>query len=516
MPTFDHESDGPFPESCPEIISIEYVESLLRAYCLFSYAPEGIERTLVRLLVKLEFLTQSGDALAVTDDPCLLQQLPDLAGRELFYRLKKLGDAEGNRYFLSHFLSIPTEPRPDDRISCQPMLDHPRSLGSQLRSIRWNRRKLLAECLDSTRAELAEILDALEKLYELMIGVRTDDLATFVRLKDVCYMLAPRIRSLFALATVDDIEFKGTAPLAQAITNVARAWNLASAHRSRQREIPIVNTPYCDLPTQALALAIETEDETLVGELLQSRFSRKEADTTPDIVPDDALLALSFCHYFQALVDLHGGYWASRAATIQLVGRASSSGDSAESSPKARYAWAQCGDSHEIVFEEVRTLLRATQGLAYLRELVRQQGQPVPCEFLESPGLAGALPKESDQVILDPRAFADLNSKLSELSRDLERARRDNDEASIGRLTEEQEAVKEQLRQDMGLKGKSRKMHSEKEKCRVRVAQAIRSALGVLSKNLPALEKHFREALQTPSGSSPCYRPDPRLAWRIS
>jgi hypothetical protein len=182
------------------------------------------------------------------------------------------------------------------------------------------------------------------------------------------------------------------------------------------------------------------------------------------------------------------------------------------------------GDVYAISFDGQSFRLRDSKGLRYLAILLGSPGRehhalelvaaveglPVGGRSTEEANVTG-----SSEELLDADARGAYKRRLADLEDDIAEAEEFGDAERASRAREEQEFVAHELAVAMGLGGKSRKAASDGERARVNVTRAIRSAIGRIADNSPALGDHLNATIST--GSFCSYTPDPRAlsAWRI-
>ncbi len=150
------------------------------------------------------------------------------------------------------------------------------------------------------------------------------------------------------------------------------------------------------------------------------------------------------------------------------------------------------------------------KGLHYLRHLLRRPGQNIAAAELAAAagGHAGAVIVEhSPGEIIDRRALAAYRTRLSDIDGELAEAESWADEARLGRLRLEREALLDQVAAAAGLSGRHRKFSSADERARIAVRKAIAAALSRIERHDPALARLLRDAVRT--GADCRYDPDP-------
>jgi hypothetical protein len=172
--------------------------------------------------------------------------------------------------------------------------------------------------------------------------------------------------------------------------------------------------------------------------------------------------------------------------------------------------------------------VRATSGLRYLANLLRQPGQELPALTLAAVerGPADAPPSPyaaadaaqiglaadeaaAPHALLDEQARRAYKRQLDDLREDLEEARRFNDLARAAALEREVEFLSRELARAIGLHGRSRPGSTRAERARLNVTRAIRSALKRIAAANRDLGLYFETTIRT--GAYCSYTPDPRL-----
>jgi hypothetical protein len=150
------------------------------------------------------------------------------------------------------------------------------------------------------------------------------------------------------------------------------------------------------------------------------------------------------------------------------------------------------------------------KGLHYLRHLLRRPGENVTAAELAAAagGHAGAVMLElSAGEIIDRRALAAYRTRLRGIDDELAEAESWADEARLGRLRLEREALLDQVAAAAGLAGRRRKFSSADERARIAVRKAISATLSRIERQDPALARLLRDAVHT--GANCRYDPDP-------
>jgi hypothetical protein len=152
------------------------------------------------------------------------------------------------------------------------------------------------------------------------------------------------------------------------------------------------------------------------------------------------------------------------------------------------------GDVWAIASASGGTLrLKHSKGLGYLRYLLDQPGRDVHVlELVGTEHVAG----DAGEV-LDPRAKAEYRRRLDDLKDQLEEAERFADQARMGRIQEEIEAIADQLAGAVGLGGRDRRAASDVERARINVQRRVKDAIDRIAAADPALGRYLAAAVRT-------------------
>ena len=167
--------------------------------------------------------------------------------------------------------------------------------------------------------------------------------------------------------------------------------------------------------------------------------------------------------------------------------------------------------------------LRPMKGFEAIRNLLSRPGDAVPIvELGQIMDLAfhGEVPLDSAYLgdagpMLDAEAKQEYRARLRELDSELDEAREFNDLGRVEELSHELEYLIGELRRAIGLGGRDRRISSAYERTRIRVTNAIRTAIARIERYHPGLGAHLRVSIKT--GGICSYRHDPRVAvtWRL-
>jgi hypothetical protein len=162
--------------------------------------------------------------------------------------------------------------------------------------------------------------------------------------------------------------------------------------------------------------------------------------------------------------------------------------------------------------------LPGLKGLHQLRQLLQQPGVEVSSLQLAggAAGLGGAPASGSGGgEIADRQALAAYRQRLRDLDEELGEAESWADQARLGRLRLEREALLREVAAATGLGGRARRFSSDGERARVAVRKAIAAALDRIAGHDPALARLLRDTVHT--GARCRYDPDPArpVSWQL-
>ena len=160
--------------------------------------------------------------------------------------------------------------------------------------------------------------------------------------------------------------------------------------------------------------------------------------------------------------------------------------------------------------------LPALRGLCHLRTLIRRAGLDVRAVDLMGlqAGTAGAAPIASDiGEMLDDTARAAYRQRLRDLDEEIAEADEWSDTGRLALLSEEREALMDELRAASGLGGRSRRTGSTDERARVAVRKAIVAAIDRIALADPDVARLLRDRVHT--GTYCRYDDDPErpIVW---
>jgi tetratricopeptide (TPR) repeat protein len=174
------------------------------------------------------------------------------------------------------------------------------------------------------------------------------------------------------------------------------------------------------------------------------------------------------------------------------------------------------GDHWTLTYRGKTSRLKDAKGFHYLANLLAHPGKEIRAldlvvligggtgeavelaqarEVTRSGTMAGDLGDAGE--VLDARAKAAYKQRLNELRQKLEEARELDDEERAEEAEEEIRALGRELKRAIGLSGRTRRAASSSERARAAVTQAIRFALGKISKNDVELSKLLAATIKT-------------------
>lgn len=115
--------------------------------------------------------------------------------------------------------------------------------------------------------------------------------------------------------------------------------------------------------------------------------------------------------------------------------------------------------------------------------------------------------------ILDARAISAYRDKLKDIEEELDDAEERNDIGQFDSLSQQKEALIDQLSKSMGLNGRARKFKTPGEKARQAVSKTVIIALKSIKKEHKELSKHFETSLRL--GFKCIYSPSSHVLWNL-
>lgn len=296
----------------------------------------------------------------------------------------------------------------------------------------------------------------------------------------------------------------------QKTADSVRTWSLGAHLRRPGERLPV----YLSLPLreehfrQAAAELIAACTGPFV--LLTPRSHHAETGTI-DLIQRDGSVYLALAEILRLSED---GLLVAQVRIADLL-------DEPREIPEpAPYVFSRRGHFWEAVYQGEARQLKDTNGLRYLQELLRNPGREflpelLPTETGESPppGLPGRLDGSSAEVdrILDPRAKAEYQRRLEDITSELAEAEGRHDLVAAEKLRDEKEKVVDELTRAFGLGGRPRRVRNPRQRARDRVTKALRRSLLDIEKEHPNFFKHLDASLRRKGTWAYC--PESELPW---
>jgi hypothetical protein len=166
------------------------------------------------------------------------------------------------------------------------------------------------------------------------------------------------------------------------------------------------------------------------------------------------------------------------------------------------------GDVWQLAFGWRFAYIKDLKGLVYILYLIQASNRS-----FHSMQLFSAAAGETEQPILgsagemiDQRAFEQYRNRLDDVETRLSEAERNCDQAQKEALLEERDRLEQELVAAVGLGGKQREAHDDREKVRKSVSNAIARAIDAIREHHPSLADHLQRHIEC--GSFLCYSGD--------
>ena len=169
------------------------------------------------------------------------------------------------------------------------------------------------------------------------------------------------------------------------------------------------------------------------------------------------------------------------------------------------------GEYWTIVYENQTVRIRNSKGLAYIAYLIRHAGRELHVTDLAALGQSDTEanfksangPVTASSVdfgpALDAQAKASYRQRMRDLREDREEASSLGDLGRLAKIDAEIEFLSRELARAVGLGGRDRKVGSELERARLRVTNAVRSAVKKVTTQCPALGQFLSKSIRTGS-----------------
>ncbi len=154
--------------------------------------------------------------------------------------------------------------------------------------------------------------------------------------------------------------------------------------------------------------------------------------------------------------------------------------------------------------------LPPSKGLRDLHELIGRPGRDVPATDLQALD-SGPVPAIHGDAILDDTAKAQYRRRLTQLDAAIERALERHDDERAAHLDLERDALVRELRNLIGLGGRSRRAGDDVERARKAVTARLRDTIARLAAGDAELGDHLRAAVAT--GNACRYDPPSAITW---
>jgi AAA ATPase domain len=167
------------------------------------------------------------------------------------------------------------------------------------------------------------------------------------------------------------------------------------------------------------------------------------------------------------------------------------------------------GEYWTIVYEKQTVRIRHSKGLAYIAYLIRHAGRELHVTDLATlgesdtegsiKGATRAVDASSVDIgpALDAKAKASYRQRLRDLREDREEANSLGDLGRLSRIEVEIEFLSRELARAVGLGGRDRRVGSELERARLRVTNAVRSAIKKTRTQCPELGQFLSKSIRT-------------------
>jgi hypothetical protein len=156
-------------------------------------------------------------------------------------------------------------------------------------------------------------------------------------------------------------------------------------------------------------------------------------------------------------------------------------------------------------------------GMRHLAALLARPDVEIPCvELSAGVGAPVAEPDRRPEPLLDRQAQRTIQQRLDQLDAELEFADAIGDSERSRRASAERHAIVDQLRRDVALGGRSRRMPDDAERCRTRVSKAIRRALGQISAIDPEVGGVLASRVRTGHKCSYDSHADAPIIWTVT
>lgn len=184
------------------------------------------------------------------------------------------------------------------------------------------------------------------------------------------------------------------------------------------------------------------------------------------------------------------------------------------------------GDYWTVSWKGNLLRLRDAKGIRHLSYLIANAGRRVPACELAAIGTAGQSTRTAvgtDRVtadlgdagaIFDAKARKSYQRRIAELREEIAEADRCEDRERASRLRWELESLSDQIAAAVGLRGRSRRSASHRERARLMVTKAIKAAIAKIDRGNHSLGHHLATCVRT--GNFCTYDPGPEdSTWQL-
>lgn len=218
--------------------------------------------------------------------------------------------------------------------------------------------------------------------------------------------------------------------------------------------------------------------------------------------------ATAAVEHFQEALDIHQRLgatpWSNASRQLLAKGRAALATTSG--------SFIREGKVWRIDWRGVEVHVPDAKGLRDLAILLDRYGEEVPSSELYATGtpLAGV---DQGDAIIDDAARDAYRARLAELDRDQAEAEADHDLARAEKAALERDVLIEELRRNLDIKGRSRRLGDTSERARKAVTARVRDAIATIEQAHPDLGGHLRTAVRT--GTYCSYQPPHATSWTV-
>ncbi len=204
---------------------------------------------------------------------------------------------------------------------------------------------------------------------------------------------------------------------------------------------------------------------------------------------------------------------ADEARALGGAGSAAPTSATAPAPEPASATVARLGDTWAWSWAGTTVHVKHAKGVADLALLLDRGGREVHVRELE--GVTDLPAGRAPQPVLDETAVQQYRQRLADLEDDLDEADRHGDSGRAARLTEERDALVDELTRAFGLGGRVRRVGSDPdERLRKAVSARVKASIDRLDELHPALGRHLRASVRTGFWCS--YQPEQPTSWAVT